>query len=82
MGGAVAAFTALLSGAGQGVVRYLEGAVVSMGLEALQSYVDSGLRGIGGLLIGCGVYGVLALVLGVEEVRSLPRLLLRRKPRA
>lgn len=79
MGGAIAGFIALLSGAGQEAVSYLEGLVVSMGLDALESHVGLALRGLGGLLIGSVVYGLLALLLGIEEVRSLPRRLLQRK---
>jgi putative peptidoglycan lipid II flippase len=78
MGTAVSGFTAFLSGSARGMVEALEKAIVSIGLDRLQSYVDLGLRGAGGLLIGCGVYLVVALLLGTEELRELPRLLLRR----
>jgi putative peptidoglycan lipid II flippase len=78
MGAAVVGYIALLSGGAQGMVGALETAVVSVGLERLQSYVDLGLRGAGGLLVGCVVYVAVALLLGIEEIRELPRLLLKR----
>jgi putative peptidoglycan lipid II flippase len=78
MGAAVVGFATLLSGPGQGMVGALEETVASIGLDALQAYVGLGLRGIGGLVIGCVVYLTVALLLRTEEIRELPWLLLRR----
>jgi putative peptidoglycan lipid II flippase len=65
MGLAVLQFNALLSGLG---------AIQSSGqLFALV------VRGVGGGLVGCGVYAAVALLLGGEELRELPGLLLRRR---
>jgi putative peptidoglycan lipid II flippase len=82
MGVAVLGFNALMSGAGQGVILSLERFVVTVGLRALQSYVDWGVRGVGGGLIGCAVYVLVALLLGSSEIRELPGLLSRRKQTA
>ena len=78
MGAVVIGFDALMSGAGQGMIQSLERFVVTIGLDRLQSYVDPAVRGVGGGLVGCVVYIVAALLLGSEELRELPGLLLRK----
>jgi putative peptidoglycan lipid II flippase len=82
MGAAVLGFSAVLSGAGQGVIQSLERFVVAIGLGRLQSYVKLGVRGVGGGLLGCAVYAAAALLLGSKELRELPGLLLARRHRA
>jgi putative peptidoglycan lipid II flippase len=82
MGAAVLGFSAVLSGAGQGVIQSLERFVVAIGLGRLQSYVELGVRGVGGGLLGCAVYAAAALLLGSKELRELPGLLLARRHRA
>jgi putative peptidoglycan lipid II flippase len=79
MGAAVIGFNALMSGVGQGIVLSLERFVVTIGLSRLQSYVDWGMRGVGGGLVGCVVYAITVLLLGSRELRELPGLLLRHK---
>ena len=82
MGGAVLGFNALMSGIGWEAIRALEQSVVTVGLQVLQPYVDLGVRGVGGGLIGCTVYVLVALLLGSREIRELPGLLLKKKPAA
>jgi putative peptidoglycan lipid II flippase len=82
MGAAVLGFNALMSGAGQGIILSLERFVVTIGLSRLQSYVGWGVRGVGGGLVGCVIYAVVALLLGSRELRELPKLLLRHKQTA
>ncbi|MBN1813133.1 MAG: murein biosynthesis integral membrane protein MurJ [Anaerolineae bacterium] len=82
MGAAVIGFSALISGAGQGVIQSLERFVVTIGLSRLQSYVELGVRGVGGGLVGCVVYAVAALLLGSQELRELPGLLVGRRQAA
>ncbi|MFN2271212.1 MAG: murein biosynthesis integral membrane protein MurJ [Anaerolineae bacterium] len=82
MGGAVLGFNALMSGIGWEAIRALEQSVVTVGLQVLQPYVDLGVRGVGGGLIGCTVYVLVALLLGSREIRELPGLLLKKKSAA
>lgn len=79
MAAAVVGFDTLISGTGQGVILSLERFVVTVGLRVLESYVNWGVRGVGGGSIGCAVYILVALLLGSREIRELPGLLLRHR---
>jgi putative peptidoglycan lipid II flippase len=53
-------------------------AVAVVGFRALFPGLDSRLAGIGGLAVGGATYALTATLLGSEEVRQLPQLLLKR----
>ncbi len=82
MGAAVVGFSTVVYGVGQGVIHSLERFVVTVGLGVVETYVELVARGIGGGLVGCAVYAIVALLLGGEELRELPGLLLRKGPAA
>ena len=56
-------------------------AAAVVAFRTLMSQLDPRLIGVGGLALGAGVYLLAALLLGSEEIRQLPGLLLRRNRR-
>jgi putative peptidoglycan lipid II flippase len=72
---------ALVVSLGRTVVASGVMAAAVVGFQALVPGLGSRLVGVGGLVVGSATYVVTATLLGSEELRQLPKLLLRRSAR-